>query len=120
MVLPEQEQGVTGFFYTLTVDYPYMVQMTAKQDPLRLTAAVILGIISGSILFFIIALGIGAFNDLTHINISVTTNVAENIFSLVLLVVLIIVCVAGFLWKVTTTPPSVPEPELEPVPEPEE
>ena len=97
-----------------------MVQMTAKQDPLRLTAAVILGIITGSILFFIIALVIGAFNDLTHMNVSVTTNVAENIFSLVLLVILIIACVAGFWWKVTTTPPSEPEPEIEPVPEPEE
>jgi hypothetical protein len=89
-----------------------MVQMTGNQDPLRLAAAVILGIVTGSILFFIIALGIGAFNDMTHMNISVTTNVAENVFSLVLLVVLIVVCVAGFSWKVATTPPSETAPEI--------
>lgn len=100
-----------GFFYTITDHYPYMVQMTAKQDPLRLAAAVILGIVTGSILFFIIALMIGAFNDITHMNISVTMNVAENMLSLVLLVVLIIGCVAGLWWKVVTTPPLEPEPE---------
>jgi uncharacterized membrane protein len=96
-----------------------MVQITAKQDPLRLAAAVILGIVTGSILFLIIALVIGAFNDMTHMNISVTTNVAENIFSLVLLVVLIVGCVAGFWWKVVTTPPSESKP-VEPVPEQED
>jgi len=90
-----------------------MVQMTVKQDPLRLVAAVILGIITGSILFLIVALGIGTFNDMAHMNISVSMDVAENIFSLVLLVVLIIVCVAGFWWKVATTPPTEPEPEQE-------
>jgi len=90
-----------------------MVQMTAKQDPLRIVAAVILGIITGSILFLIVALGIGTFNDMAHMNISVSMDVAENIFSLVLLVVLIIVCVAGFWWKVTTTPPTEQEQEPE-------
>ncbi len=87
--------------------------MTANQDPLRLAAAVILGIITGSILFFILALVIGIFNDMAHMNISVTTDVAENLISLILLVVLILVCVAGFWWKVTTTPSSEPEPEKE-------
>jgi hypothetical protein len=115
-----QDGHHSGFFYTITVDYPYVVQMTAKQDPLRLTAAVILGIITGSILFFVVALVIGAFNDMMHMNISVTTNVAENILSLLILVVLIIVCVAGFWWKVETTPPTEPEPEMEPVPEQED
>ena len=91
-----------------------MVQMTATQDPLRLAAAVILGIVTGSILFFIVALLIGTFNDIARTNISITTNVAENVFSLVLLVVLIVVCVAGFWWKVTTTPPSEQKPETEP------
>jgi uncharacterized membrane protein len=97
----------------MTVHNPYVIMMTAKQDPLRLAAAVILGIITGSILFLIVALGIGVFNDMAHMNISVTTNVAENIFSLVLLVILIIACVAGFWWKVSTTPPTEPEPEQE-------
>lgn len=85
--------------------------MTANADPLRLAAAVILGIVTGSILFLVVALLIGSFNDLMHMNITVTTNVAENVFSLVLLLFLIVVCVAGFWWKVTTTPPTETEPE---------
>jgi uncharacterized protein YqhQ len=85
--------------------------MTANADPFRLAAAVILGIVTGSILFLVVALLIGSFNDLMHMNITVTTNVAENIFSLILLLVLIVVCVAGFCWKVTTTPPTETEPE---------
>jgi uncharacterized membrane protein len=42
-------------------------------------------------------------------NISVTTNIVENIFSAILLAVLIIACVAGFYWKVATTPPTEPK-----------
>ena len=62
--------------------------MTAKPDPLRIAAAGILGIITDSILFLFVALLIGIINDMVHMNISVSTNVAENIFSAVLLVVL--------------------------------
>jgi hypothetical protein len=54
---------------------------------------------------------IGIFNDMVHMNISFSTNVAENIFSAILLAVLIIACVAGFYRKVVTTPPSEPEQE---------
>jgi hypothetical protein len=99
--------GVRGFLYEQ--DSPCIVlSMTAKPDPLRVAAAVILGIITGSILFLVVALFIGFFNDMAHMNISVSTNVAENIFSAILLVVLIIACVAGFYHKVVTTPPSEP------------
>ena len=73
---------------------------------LRLTAAIILGIIVGALLFFIVALFIGIFNDLSGMNIPVGSNVAENIISAVLLVIFIILSVAGFCWKVRTTPPS--------------
>jgi len=90
-----------------------MVQMTAKQNPLRLAAAVILGIITGSIIFLLIAIVIGMVNDTAHMNIPVSMLVAENIFSLILLVGLIIACVAGFWWKVATTPPTEVEPEQE-------
>ena len=85
--------------------------MTAQPDPLRIAAAVILGIITGGILFLVVAMVIGIFNNMPHMNISVSTNVAENIFSAVLLAVLIVACVAGFYRKVVTTPPSEPEQE---------
>jgi hypothetical protein len=85
--------------------------MTVKPDPLRIAAAVILAIITGGILFLFVALLIGIINDMAHMNISVSMNVAENIFSAVLLAVLIIACVAGFYWKVVTTPLSEPEQE---------
>ncbi len=87
--------------------------MTARTDPLRLAAAVLLGIVTGAIIFLVIAIGIGSFNDLTHMNIKVTTNVAENVFSLILLIVLIVICIAAFWWKVVTTPPSEPASEEE-------
>ncbi len=85
--------------------------MTENLDPLRVTAAVLLGIITGGILFFVIVMLIGFFNDMAHTSISVTTNVAGNIFSAILLAVLIIVCVAGFYRKVATTPPTEPKTE---------
>ncbi|HOX34810.1 MAG TPA: hypothetical protein P5217_03705 [Methanoregulaceae archaeon] len=83
----------------------------AEQDPLRIIAAIILGIITGGILFLIVALGIGVVNDAVHMNISVPMNVAENVFSAALLVLFIGLCIAFFYWKVATTPPSAPEPE---------
>ena len=82
--------------------------MTAKPDPLRVAAAVILGIITGGIIFLCVTLFIGMLNDMAHMNISVSTNVVENIFSAVLLAVLIVACVAGFYQKVAATPPSEP------------
>ena len=85
--------------------------MAANLDPLRVTAAVLLGIITWGILFLVIAMIIGIINDMAHTSISVTTNVAENIFSAILLAVLIIICVAGFYRKVATTPPTEPKTE---------
>ena len=94
----------------------FMTGQSQNSNPLRLIAAVMLGIMVGTILFFVVALFIGTFNDLSGMQLSVSTNFAENVWSLILLVVLNIVCIAGFCWMVRTTPPSEPEPEL--IPEP--
>lgn len=88
--------------------------MAEQQDPLRIIAAIILGIITGGILFLIVAIGIGIVNDAVHMNISVSMDIAENVFSAALLVLLIGVCIAFFSWKVATTPPTASEPEEEP------
>jgi len=94
----------------------FMIEQSQNSNPLRLIAAVLLGIIVGTILFFVVALFIGSFNDLAGMHLSVSTNVKENIWSLVLLIVLNVVCIAGFCWMVRTTPPS--EPDTESIPEP--
>jgi preprotein translocase subunit SecY len=83
-----------------------VVYMTATPYPLRVAAAVILGIITGGIFFFIVALIAGAVNDMAKTNLPVSTNVAENIFSAILLIALVVICVAVFYRKVATTPPS--------------
>ena len=82
-----------------------------QPSALRIAAAIILGFITGSILFLVIALVIGAANDRMHMNIPINMLVAENIFSAVLLIVLIVICIAGFVWKVKTTPPTEEETE---------
>ena len=94
----------------------FMIEQSQNSNPLRLIAAVLLGIIVGSILFFVVALFIGSFNDLLGMHLSVSTNFAENVWSLLLLMVLNIVCIAGFCWMVRTTTPSEPEPESPPEP----
>ncbi len=92
-----------------------MAENTSNPSALRIVAAVILGIFVGFFIFFGIALVIGAFNDMTGLNIVVSTNVnlAENIISAVVLAVIIIICIGLFVWKVYTTPPSEPEPGAE-------
>lgn len=77
-------------------------------DPLRLIAAVILGCITGTILFLIVALGIGMINDRLHMNIPINLLVAENIFSAVLLALFIIASVGYLCWDVWNTPPTGP------------
>ena len=87
----------------------FMINQSQKPSPLRLIAAVMLGIIVGSTLFFIVALFIGSFNDLSGMHLSVSTNFAENFWSLILLIVLNVLCIAGFCWMVWKTPPTEPE-----------
>ncbi|HUU75935.1 MAG TPA: hypothetical protein VMW63_07570 [Methanoregulaceae archaeon] len=88
-----------------------MAEKSQNPSVLRLTAAVILGIFVGFFLFFVVALVIGVFNDMAGMNVTVSTDIAENIGSAILLAVLIILCTAGFVWKVYTTPPSTEETE---------
>ena len=90
----------------------FMAEKIQKSNPLRLVAATFLGIIVGAILFFVVALIIGIFNDKYGMNLPVRANVAENVGSLILLIVIIVICVAGFCWKVRTTPPAEEEPAL--------
>jgi heme/copper-type cytochrome/quinol oxidase subunit 2 len=78
---------------------------------LRLAAAVILGIIVGFILFLIVALFIGMFNNWMGMDIPVGTDIAENIFSAVLLVIFVVGSVTFLCWKVWTTPPTEEEEE---------
>ena len=73
---------------------------------LRLAAAVILGGITGTILFLIVAMGIGVVNDKMGMQIPVNLLIAENIFSAILLILLILICIAGFCWQVWNTPSS--------------
>ncbi|MDO9323767.1 MAG: hypothetical protein Q7T80_02295 [Methanoregula sp.] len=83
-----------------------MSEHAERPGMLRIAAAVILGLISGTILFLIVALGIGVINDKLGMRIPVNLLIAENIFSAILLVLLIIVCIAGFCWQVWITPSS--------------
>jgi hypothetical protein len=63
----------------------------------------------GGILFLIVTLIIGAINDSLGMSIPFNLRVAENLWSAVLLVILIGFSIA-FLWgKVETTPPFEPE-----------
>jgi uncharacterized protein YqhQ len=82
----------------------FMDENAQKPSILRLAAAVILGIIVGSILFFVVALFIGMFNSLSGMNIPLRTDVTEDVLSAILLVVFIGLSITGFCWKVWTTP----------------
>ena len=83
-----------------------MAKNAEKPGMLRIAAAVILGGITGTVLFVIVALGIGVVNDRMGMQIPVNLLVAENIFSAILLVVFILICAAGLVWQVRNTPPS--------------
>ncbi len=87
----------------------YMTENAIKPSPLRVAAAILLGCVVGFILFFIIALGIGFVNDRMGMNIPVNLLFAEDIWSAVLLIVLIVASIIYFCWKVWTTPPTEEE-----------
>ncbi len=94
----------------------FMNGKTTTPSVLRLAAAVFLGLIVGFILFLIVALFIGMFNNLMGMNIPVRLDFAENIISAILLAVFVFGCIAAFCWKVWTTPPTEEEEET-PAPE---
>jgi hypothetical protein len=83
-----------------------MSQNLERPGMLRIVAAIILGGITGTILFLIVAMGIGVVNDKMGMKIPINLLIAENIFSAVLLVLLILICIAGFCWQVWNTPAS--------------
>jgi hypothetical protein len=76
---------------------------------IRVIAAVLLGFFGGFFLFLIVALVIGAINNMFGMQIPINLLVAENIYSLVTLVLIEVLCIGGALWLVWRTPPSEPE-----------
>ena len=86
-----------------------MAVTAERPGMLRLAAAVILGVISGTMLFLIVALGVGVVNDTMGMQIPVNLLIAENIFSACLLVLFILICVTGFCRQVWITLPSGPD-----------
>jgi len=103
--------GVITRIYIGRFTMNFMNEKTATPSLLRLAAAVFLGLIVGFILFFIAAMVIGSINQLMGMNIPVRMDVAENIISAILLVVFVVGSIAGFCWKVWTTPASEEEEE---------
>jgi len=89
-----------------------MVEITPKLSISRLLGAIIVGIFVAFFVFFGIALLIGLLNDAFGANVPISVQFTENVGSAILLVVLIIVFVAAFCWKVLTTPPVTPEFEI--------
>ena len=90
-----------------------MDEKMAKPTWLRIAAAIILGGVVGGILFFIATLVIGVINNLMGMVIPINMQIAENVLSLGLLILLMGLSIAYFWWKVETTPPSEPEtPEI--------
>ena len=90
-----------------------MDEKMAKPTWLRIAAAIILGGMVGGILFFIATLVIGVINNLMGMAIPINFQIAENVLSLGLLILLMGLSIAYFWWKVETTPPSEPEtPEI--------
>lgn len=82
-----------------------MVENNTRPSILRIIAAIFLGIVVGFFVFFAITLVLGA------LNIPVSMQFAENIYSALLLIISLAVCTGGFLWLVWTNPPTEPVPE---------
>jgi Na+/H+ antiporter NhaC len=85
-----------------------MTKNIERPSLLRISAAVILGCIVGSIMFLIVALGIGAINDRMGMNIPINMLIAENIWSAAVLLIFIIIAVYVFCRQVWNTPPTAP------------
>jgi hypothetical protein len=90
----------------LAVENVPMAKKTGNPGLLRISAAVMLGCIVGSILFLIVAMGIGVVNDKMGMQIPINLLIAENVFSAILLGAFILICIAGFCWQVWNTPLS--------------
>ncbi len=97
-----------------------MDEAPKRPGMLRIAAAVILGLISGTIIFLIFALGIGVVNDRMGMTIPINLLIAENIFSAILLVLFIIICIAAFCWQVWNNPSEMDREDFGPEEEDEE
>ena len=84
--------------YINALNMESMTDNVPKPAPLRIVAGVILGIFAGFFIFFAISLLIGMINDILGTSLSMSTKFNEDIWSAVLLVVIIIACTAGVLW----------------------
>jgi hypothetical protein len=102
---------------TTIVQWEFMDEEMTRPAWLRITAALLLGVMIGGILFLIAALIIGAINDSMGISIPINLRVAENLWSAVLLVIFIGFSIVFLWWKVETTPPSEPETPYNTVPD---
>ena len=87
-----------------------MTDNVPNPAPLRIIAGVILGIFAGFFIFFAISLLIGMINDILGTSLTMSMKFNEDIWSAVLLAVIIIACTAGVLWLIYKTPPT-PESE---------
>jgi len=65
---------------------------------LRIAGAVILGIFVGFFVFFGISLLLGVFNDTMGTGLTLSMDIAENIFSAVLLTIIIVFFILVFAW----------------------
>jgi predicted transporter len=83
-----------------------MTEVRQKPDPLRLASAVLLGGMVGVILFLIIALVIGFFNNSMGMNIPLNLMALENITSVILLAIFILASIGWFVHLVLVTPPT--------------
>ncbi|MDD1711454.1 MAG: hypothetical protein LUQ37_11195 [Methanoregulaceae archaeon] len=84
-----------------------MREIRSRPSALRIIAGIILGIVIGFFVFFGITLVLGA------MNIPISMQFAENLFSLIVFIISMIVCIALVLWLVWTTPPTESEQEEE-------
>jgi len=82
--LPEEESG------TCPLESP----------TLRRVAGVILGAVLGVIVFFVLVLVVGMANDSFSLGIPLDTNIAENIWSAIMLFVTIILGIVVVSWAV--------------------
>jgi hypothetical protein len=83
-----------------------MTEVRQKPDLLRLASAVILGGMVGVILFLLVALIIGFFNDSMAMNIPLHLLALENVTSLVLLVIFVVAGIGWFVHLVLVIPPT--------------
>ena len=86
-----------------------MTEVRQTPDPLRLASAILLGGMVGVILFLLVALIIGFFNDNIGMNIPLHLLVLENVTSLILLIIFIGAGISWFVHLVLVTPPTETE-----------